>query len=44
MWRAAMLDQLSHYSDELTELLLAEEPVPRGVDPPGDPRRPRCTT
>ena len=28
MWRAQMLDQLSLFSDELTELLLAEEPVP----------------
>ncbi len=27
-WRAQMLDQLSLYSDELTELLLAEKPVP----------------
>ncbi len=31
MWRAQMLDQLSFYSDELTELLLAEEPVPVGL-------------
>lgn len=28
LWRAQMLDQLSMYSDELTELMLAEEPVP----------------
>lgn len=28
MWRANLLDQLSLFSDELTELLLAEEPVP----------------
>ena len=28
LWRAQMLDQLSMYSDELTELLLAESPVP----------------
>ncbi len=28
MWRAHLLDQLSLFSDELTELLLAEEPVP----------------
>jgi elongation factor G len=28
MWRGHMLDQLSLYSDELTELMLAEEPVP----------------
>ena len=28
LWRGQMLDQLSMYSDELTELLLAEEPVP----------------
>ncbi len=28
LWRAQMLDQLSMHSDELTELLLAEEPVP----------------
>ncbi len=28
MWRAHLLDQLSLFSDELTERLLAEEPVP----------------
>ena len=28
LWRARMLDQLSLYNDELTELLLGEEPVP----------------
>jgi len=28
LWRSQMLDQLSLYSDQLTELLLAEEPVP----------------
>ena len=28
LWRGQMLDQLSMFSDELTELLLAEEPVP----------------
>ena len=28
MWRGQMADRLSLYSDELTELLLAEEPVP----------------
>ncbi len=28
LWRSQMLDTLSLYSDELTELLLAEEPVP----------------
>jgi elongation factor G len=28
MWREKLLDRLSMYSDELTELLLAEEPVP----------------
>jgi elongation factor G len=28
LWRSQMLDQLSMYSDELTELLLAESPVP----------------
>jgi len=28
LWRGQMLDQLSIYSDELTELLLAEQPVP----------------
>ncbi len=28
LWRSQMLDQLSMFSDELTELLLAEEPVP----------------
>ena len=31
LWRAQMLDQLSMYSDELTELLLAEEPVPAAL-------------
>ena len=31
MWRGHLLDQLSMYSDELTELLLAEEPVPRAL-------------
>jgi elongation factor G len=29
LWRGQMLDQLSMYSDELTELMLAEEPVPQ---------------
>lgn len=28
LWRGQMLDRLSMYSDELTELLLAEQPVP----------------
>jgi elongation factor G len=28
MWRAQMLEKLSHYSDELIELLLNEQPVP----------------
>jgi elongation factor G len=28
MWRAQMLDELSHHSDQLTERLLAEQPVP----------------
>ncbi len=28
LWRGQMLDQLSMYSDELTELMLAEEPAP----------------
>ena len=28
LWRGQMLDQLSMYNDALTELLLAEEPVP----------------
>lgn len=28
LWRGQLLDQLSMYSDELTELLLSEEPVP----------------
>ena len=28
MWRAQMLDHLSLFSDELTELMLAEKPVP----------------
>ena len=28
LWRGQMLDQLSMYNDELTELLLAEKPVP----------------
>jgi len=31
LWRAQMLDQLSMYSDALTELLLAEEPVPAAM-------------
>lgn len=31
LWRAQMLDQLSMYSDELTELMLAEEPVPASL-------------
>jgi elongation factor G len=31
MWRGQMLDQLSLFSDELTELLLAEEPVPAAL-------------
>lgn len=28
LWRGQMLDQLSMYDDELTELMLAEEPIP----------------
>lgn len=31
LWRSQMLDQLSMYSDELTELMLAEEPVPTSL-------------
>ena len=31
LWRGQMLDQLSMYSDELTELLLAEAPVPAAL-------------
>lgn len=31
MWRHNMLDQLSLYSDKLTELLLAEEPIPEDL-------------
>ncbi len=31
LWRAQMLDQLSIHSDELIELLLAEEPVPEAL-------------
>ncbi len=31
LWRSQMLDQLSIYSDELTELMLAEEEVPAAV-------------
>lgn len=31
LWRAQMLDQLSMYSDELTELMLADEPVPASL-------------
>ena len=31
LWRGQMLDQLSMFSDELTELLLAEEPVPAAL-------------
>ena len=34
-----MLEGLSMYSDELMELLLAEEPVPRGADPRHRARR-----
>jgi elongation factor G len=29
MWRTQLLDQLTMFSDDLTELLLAEEPVPK---------------
>jgi elongation factor G len=31
LWRTQMLDQLSMFSDELTELMLAEEPVPAAL-------------
>jgi len=31
IWRAKLLDQLSLHSDELTELMLAEQPVPDGL-------------
>jgi elongation factor G len=31
LWRSQLLDQLSMYSDELTELMLAEEPVPAAL-------------
>ena len=31
LWRGQMLDQLSMYSDGLTELMLAEEPVPAAL-------------
>ncbi len=31
LWRGQMLDQLSMYSDELTELMLAEEPAPAAL-------------
>ncbi|MBN1396109.1 MAG: elongation factor G [Pirellulales bacterium] len=31
LWRSQMLDQLSIHSDEMTELLLAEEPVPEAM-------------
>jgi elongation factor G len=31
LWRAQMLDQLSMFSDELTELVLAEDPVPAAL-------------
>jgi elongation factor G len=31
LWRGQMLDQLSMYSDELTELLLAEKPAPAAL-------------
>ncbi len=31
LWRGQMLDQLSMYSDGLTELILAEEPVPAAL-------------
>ncbi|MBN1590627.1 MAG: elongation factor G [Pirellulales bacterium] len=31
MWRSQLLEQLSHYSDELIQLLLDEEPVPENL-------------
>lgn len=31
LWRSQMLDQLSHYSDELIHLMLNEEPIPPGL-------------
>ncbi|MGO8691980.1 MAG: elongation factor G [Thermoguttaceae bacterium] len=31
LWRAQMLDQLALYSDELTELLLGDQPVPEAL-------------
>ncbi len=31
LWRSQMLDQLSMYSDEMTELMLSEEPVPESL-------------
>ena len=31
LWRSQMLDQLALYSDELTELLLGEQPVPEAL-------------
>ena len=31
LWHHQMLDQLSAYSDEMTERLLADEPVPESV-------------
>ncbi len=31
LWRAQMLDQLSIFSDELTEVMLAEQPVPAAL-------------
>ena len=37
--RQHLLEALSMYSDELMELLLAEEEVPDGAGPRGDPRR-----
>ena len=36
LWRGQMLDQLFDYSNELGELLLAEEAVPEDRSSPGD--------
>ena len=39
LWRGQMLDQLSMFSDELTEMMLGEEPIPPALDPQSHPPR-----
>ena len=39
LWRSQLLDQLSLYSDELTELMLAGTPVPNCAIAQGHPQR-----